>query len=408
MNAAQKAKIFMGGEWGSSLAMATFLAGLAQGCPLSALVFCLTVQLRIALVVQHTTPVDSDAGPLSQVPYMDDVIYLPDTLREFRRMVGRLAPAGIQTHMHSSPLKAHGVAVIKQATAIQFQNPEIVFGGGPLHMMQPNDYIWLVGRHALPHVFHREDYIKLLSACRRASLALRQLKLPSHYPVLMYNAAGGGMQRWMSGVRPPAYGTHRVCDHAAASVIRSITRWHTLASAHFLQSITAGWTGVLPATVVMTTHFLLTYIKQLGHHNHLVRDSVTKGLWRAVHRFYPLMACVREVFPKKCGAHDTYHDKVVALLYHLGITLLFPDYVRTTEKDHTMAACIHDWQVYQTHSWMDCGHYTLSQAVHALWPVPQWMHDLPPPRISTLPQVKATWPQFRDIPVRPIFITDGA
>ena len=170
----------MGGEWRSSLAIATFLAGLAQGCPLSALVFCLTVQLRIALVLQHTTPVDRVAGLLSQVSYMDDVTYLPGTLREFTRMVSQLAPAGIQMHLHSSPVKAHGVAVVKQATAIQFQSREIIFGGGPLHMVQPKDDIRLVGRHALPHVFHREDYIKLLSACRKASLALRQLKLPSH------------------------------------------------------------------------------------------------------------------------------------------------------------------------------------------------------------------------------------
>ena len=112
--------------------------------------------------------------------------------------------------------------------------------------------------------------------------------------------------------------------------------------------------------------------------------------------------------PKVRSPRHRDHDKVVALLYHLGITLLFPSYVTATEKDHTMAACMYDWQVHQTHSWMDCGHYTLSQAVKALWPVPQWMHDLPPPRISTLPQVTAVWPQFRDIPTRPIFITDGA
>ena len=78
------------------------------------------------------------------------------------------------------------------------------------------------------------------------------------------------------------------------------------------------------------------------------------------------MACVSEVFPKKSGAHDTDHGKIVALLYHLGITLLFPDNVRTTENDNTMAACIHDGPVHGTHSRMDCGHYTLSQAVHAL------------------------------------------
>ena len=151
---------------GATLARAGFLAGLAQDCPLSALVFCLTIQLRIASAVHNTTPADSDAGPLSQLSYMDDVTYLPDTLQDFRRMVRQLAPAGVQTHMHCSPLKVHGVAIEKRASTVQCQHPEIVFGGRPLHMMQPKDYIRLVGRHAFPHIFHREDYLKLLSACR--------------------------------------------------------------------------------------------------------------------------------------------------------------------------------------------------------------------------------------------------
>ena len=64
MNAAQKAKIFMGGEWGASLAMASLSAGIARGFPLSALVFCLTIHLCIVLVIQNPAPVHSDAGPL--------------------------------------------------------------------------------------------------------------------------------------------------------------------------------------------------------------------------------------------------------------------------------------------------------------------------------------------------------
>ena len=207
---------------------------------------------------------------------------------------------------------------------------------------------------------------------------------------------------------PPAYGTQRVCDHAAASVIRSITGWHDLPLTCFLQPITAGWTGVRPATAVMTTHFLITYIKQLGHQNPLARVSVTKGLWQAVHIFHPLMKCIREVFPKRCEAHDSDHDKLAALLHHLGITILFPEYIRTEVKDHTVAACVHDWQVHQTHSWMECRHSTLEQAAQALWPVPPWMHPLPLPKDGILPRVTAAMPQLWDIPSRSYFITDGA
>ena len=118
-------------------------------------------------------------------------------------MVGQLALVGIHTHMHSSPLKAIGVAPVRQATLVQFQRPEIIFGRCPLLMVQPKNCIRLVGRNALPHIFQREDYIKLLSACRRASSALGQVKLPSHYPILMYVAAGGGMLRWTSGFAFP-------------------------------------------------------------------------------------------------------------------------------------------------------------------------------------------------------------
>ena len=114
------------------------------------------------------------------------------------------------------------------------------------------------------------------------------------------------------------------------------------------------------------------------------------------------MACVCEVFPKTCDAHDIDHDKVVASLYHLGITLLFPG---GGKGSHNGSLCVR--LASTSNPFMD-GHCTLSQAVHALWPVRQWMHDLPPPTISTLPQVTATWRQFRDIPAQPIFVTDGA
>ena len=76
-------------------------------------------------------------------------------------------------------------------------------------MATPDPYIRVVGRHALPHVFHWEDYIKLMKSSRRAAIAMRCVKLPANYPILMYSAAGGGMQRWMAAVRPPRLRYHQ-------------------------------------------------------------------------------------------------------------------------------------------------------------------------------------------------------
>ena len=168
--------------------------------------------VRSAVVSLWPGKIPPPPPPRPQLSYIDDVTYLPGTLTDFHRMVHQLAPAGVHTHLHSSPLKVHIVAVHKQASAVKYQNPQVVFffGGGALHIMQAKDCIRLFGRHALTPVFHRDDYIKLLSVCRRASMALKYTNLPSRYPILMYNAAGGGIQGWMSGLRPPTYSTQWV------------------------------------------------------------------------------------------------------------------------------------------------------------------------------------------------------
>ena len=205
LGAAEKAKIFMGGAWGVLIAMTIFSAGIAQGCPLSALVFCLAIQLQIAIVTAATPNSDSPAGLLSHLAYMDDVTFTPPTFPALRTTAARLPMAGVQTHLHSAPLKAKGLVVRRVGTQYHFDNPGVVmgWGGGYLSTGTSDQYIRVVGRHALPHVFHREDCIKLMKSGGRAAIAMRCVKLPANYPILMYSAAGGGMQRWMSTVRPP-------------------------------------------------------------------------------------------------------------------------------------------------------------------------------------------------------------
>ena len=289
---------------GVSVAITLFAAGIAQGCPLSALLFCLVIQLRIAIVTAVVSPTPAPSGELTHLAYVDDVTYTPGTEQDFRRVAKGLHTAGVRTHLHSAPLKAKGLAVRRVGTQYQFFDPGIVTGGGALDMAGADEYVRVVGRHALPHIFHKEDYAKLMRSCRRASIALRCSKLPAHYPLLMYSAAGGGMQRWMSAVRPPSYGAIRVCDQPAASVLRQITGWHETSSAQMFQPVESGWVGVEPAMVTMVEHFALTYLKPLNHRNPVVRRSTQRGLWDAYGRYHGGMPCLQVPFGKKCPRHD--------------------------------------------------------------------------------------------------------
>ena len=133
----------------------------------------------------------------------------------------------------------------------------------------------------MPHVFHTNDFIKIMSASRKASIVLRYVRLPANYPILMYNASAGGAHRWLGGIRPPPLGLMRLLDHPAASALRATANWSPIPSSPFLQPLEAGWTGIQSTTVVMLLQFLLNYIKQVSHPNPIVRYSVMRSLWRA-------------------------------------------------------------------------------------------------------------------------------
>ena len=60
-------------------------------------------------------------------------------------------------------------------------------------------YIRLWGRHAMPHIFHTDDFVTMLNAFCRATVVLRYIKIPTNYPILMYNVSAGGRHRWLGG-----------------------------------------------------------------------------------------------------------------------------------------------------------------------------------------------------------------
>ena len=50
------------------------------------------------------------------------------------------------------------------------------------------DYVRVLGRHALPHPFNPVDTRRLFFAARTACRAFRAPKLPAHYPLAMFVA----------------------------------------------------------------------------------------------------------------------------------------------------------------------------------------------------------------------------
>ena len=171
---------------------------------------------------------------------------------------------------------------------------------------------------------HKVDKMKLFSARRRASRALAMVRLPSNYPYQMYGAVAGWEQRWQAGVRPPMYNAMRVADQTAASVLCTVTGWHTLTSAQLFQFLAFGWVGVEPAVVVVISLFLESHHEQLQHANVMVCRTTQHGLYDAMQCFHPDMPCVRRGFSRHCRVHGTVPDRFVFYMHLLGFHISFP------------------------------------------------------------------------------------
>ena len=99
-----------------------------------------------------------------------------------------------------------------------------------------------------------------MKAGHRATAAVAQLSLPSHYPISMYHGVASGTQRWCAQVRPPLYRAMHLGGLPVASRLRSI--WNLDASAPpetFLQPLRAGWVGVESSPYIMYCSFMETY-----------------------------------------------------------------------------------------------------------------------------------------------------
>ena len=131
---------------------------------------------------------------------MDDITYLLQELDEVQKVLTNVQHTGVLTRLHSATTKFLVVVISKNRLQVQFHAPILAAGGASALVASTHTYVRLLGRHALPHVYHSEDFCKLMRSFIRPSMILCYTRLPAHYHLVMYSALTGGSHRWFRGI----------------------------------------------------------------------------------------------------------------------------------------------------------------------------------------------------------------
>ena len=86
---------------------------------------------------------------------------------------------------------------------IRYGRPSVWMNGVQLPVPLEADYARSLGQHALPHVYHKEDFRKLMTAARHASAVVPLKSLRVEYPAAMYNPKAVGMACFQPPPPPP-------------------------------------------------------------------------------------------------------------------------------------------------------------------------------------------------------------
>ena len=81
---------------------------------MTALLFCILLELRIRMVLHGIPKPRSKCGDFGHVAYMDDTTYLLDQVTDLQHLLSNLYQTGIMTHLHTSTVKLV-VAVARSA-----------------------------------------------------------------------------------------------------------------------------------------------------------------------------------------------------------------------------------------------------------------------------------------------------
>ena len=395
-------EVHMGGADGRSPSSNRLGAGTGQGCPVSGMKYCIYGEVRGHEACRSVPPTDTPAGPLNRVLLMDDTQWLPGDRCHLPALASGIERAGRLTNLHSDPTKTVLVGTDMRVSQVYFLNDTVYLNGHPVRCATSQDYVRVLGRHALPDLFHPVDSRGLFSGTRAACRALRAPRLPAHYSLAMYTAKCHGTVNWFTSVRPPSYGALRVLDAMTASAMRATAGWALSASAHFLREVPEGGVGIPPAPVVGFANFFGIYIRHLNHPNPLVCRSTRHGLLTALWRFHPSQPCLTPELGLRCTAHPTDHDLLVALCHQHEIAIhLPPDCHLPHHAPHVLALSSPGLEVQDTHAWMLAGHRSTEDARRKGWPRAS---PRPTPPVGTTPPVRrcqavtATVPTFSWLP----------
>ena len=86
---------------------------------------------------------------------------------------------GNLTNFFSDATKTFGFCISIRGIQGVFDRQPIRFSGIPVRMPVDGEYIRLLGRHVLLHVFHKQDLCKLMASCRRTVVPIFMGTLPA-------------------------------------------------------------------------------------------------------------------------------------------------------------------------------------------------------------------------------------
>ena len=152
--------------------------------------------------------------------WIDDSSWVGTSHNDIQHVASRLPIAGNLTNLFSDGTKTVVFGTTLQGKRVALGRQPIQFSGMPLRILEDGEYIRLLGQHALPNVFHRQDLLKLMASCRRAVAPVSMSTLPAHCPIHMYNAVAGGIQKWSFVIRLPPPCARRLGNLLVASILR--------------------------------------------------------------------------------------------------------------------------------------------------------------------------------------------
>ena len=171
--ATTEATVHMGGSGGVSEALARLLGGVAQGCPASAMVFCVVAEARAFLALLRVLLCWGSGRPFNWLGYMDDTTWCIDSESDLPVFANNLQKVGLQTNLFSSGPKQLLVVAAYEGFQVTFPPRFVYMGRSRMPVHQGPGYVRVVGRHLFPHVYHKVDKMKWLLSASTCGLSPR-------------------------------------------------------------------------------------------------------------------------------------------------------------------------------------------------------------------------------------------